>query len=69
MNRTGTTFRKLPDAEKTDLDEARAIDLMLANPSAIRRPVLEGVVGGKAVLLAGFKPEIYADTLRGDPQP
>lgn len=56
LNRSGTTFRKLPDAEKADLDEARAIALMLAQPSMIRRPVLDA--GGD--LLVGFQPEAYA---------
>lgn len=56
LNRAGTTFRKLPDADKADLDEAKAIRLMLANPSMIKRPVVEGV----GDLLVGFKPEIYA---------
>ncbi len=45
LNRAGTTFRKLPDAEKTGLDAEKAIALMLAHPSAIKRPVLE--FGGK----------------------
>lgn len=61
LNRAGTTFRKLPEADRQDLDEARAIALMLAQPSMIKRPVLEG----KGVLLAGFKPEIYAKALSG----
>jgi arsenate reductase (glutaredoxin) len=56
LNRSGTTFRKLPDADRADLDEAKAIGLMLAQPSMIKRPVLE--TGG--VLLIGFKPEAYA---------
>jgi len=56
LNRAGTTFRKLPDAEKTGLDEAKAIALMLAQPSMIKRPVLD--VDGK--LIVGFKPETYA---------
>jgi arsenate reductase (glutaredoxin) len=55
LNKAGTTFKKLPDAEKTGIDEAKAIALMLANPSMIKRPVVEG--GAK--LLVGFKPEIY----------
>ncbi len=55
LNRAGTTFRKLEDAEKADLDEARAIALMQAHTSAIKRPVLE--MDGS--LLVGFKPEIY----------
>ena len=56
LNRSGTTFRKLPDADKTGLDEAKAIGLMLAQPSMIKRPVLD--VDGE--LIVGFKPEAYA---------
>ena len=53
LNRAGTTFKKLPDAEKTDLDQARAVALMAANPSCIKRPVVEHPGG----LLVGFKPD------------
>ena len=60
LNRAGTTFRKLSDADKQGLDEKKAIALMLAQPSLIKRPVLE-LGGGK--LLVGFKPEIYGETL------
>jgi arsenate reductase len=60
LNRAGTTFRKLPDAEKDGLTEAKAIALMLAQPSMIKRPVLEQ--GTK--LLVGFKPEIYEKEVR-----
>jgi len=56
LNRAGTTFRKLPDAAKADLDERKALKLMLEQPSMIKRPVLER---GKA-LLVGFSPEKYA---------
>jgi arsenate reductase len=56
LNRAGTTFRKLPDADKAGLDESRAIALMLAQPSMIKRPVL--TVGDTVIV--GFKPEIYA---------
>ena len=56
LNRAGTTFRKLPDADKAGLDRSKAIGLMLAHPSLIKRPVLE--VDG--ALTVGFKPEIYA---------
>ncbi len=56
LNRTGTTFRKLPDADKADLDRAKAQALMIANPSTIKRPVL--VDGGR--IEVGFKPERYA---------
>ena len=59
LNRSGTTFRKLADADKAGLTEAKAIALMLAQPSMIKRPVLE-TDGG---LLVGFKPETYAARL------
>jgi len=59
LNRAGTTFRKLPDADKTGLDQVKAIDLMLAQPSMIKRPVLD--LGGE--LLVGFKHEAYAAKL------
>jgi arsenate reductase len=55
LNRAGTTFRKLPDSDREGLNERKAIALMLAQPSMIKRPVLD--IGGK--LLVGFKPEIY----------
>ena len=56
LNRAGTTFRKLPDNDKTGLDQAKAIALMLAQPSMIKRPVLD--VDGS--LTVGFKPDLYA---------
>ena len=56
LNRAGTTFRKLPDADKEGLTERKALSLMLAQPSMVKRPVLEI----EAKLLVGFKPEIYA---------
>ena len=59
LNRNGTTFRKLPDADKTGLDQEKAIGLMLAQPSMIKRPVLD--IDGK--LLVGFKPDAYAAAL------
>lgn len=55
LNRAGTTFKKLPDKDRENLTEKRAIALMEAQPSMIKRPVLD--VGGK--LTVGFKPEIY----------
>jgi len=61
LNRSGTTFRKLPDADKTGVDQAKAIDLMLAQPSMIKRPVLDL---GDGKLLVGFKPDAYAAALR-----
>lgn len=56
LNRAGTTFRKLPGADRQDIDGAKAIDLMLAQPSMIKRPVLD--LGDKR--LVGFKPDLYA---------
>ena len=55
LNRAGTTFKKLPDADKEGLTEKKAIALMLAQPSMIKRPVLEA----KGKLTVGFKPEDY----------
>jgi Spx/MgsR family transcriptional regulator len=51
LNRAGTTYRKLPDAAKAELDQAKAIALMIEQPSMIKRPVVE-YAGG---LLIGFK--------------
>ena len=59
LNRAGTTFRKLPDVEKQDLDSATAMALMLAQPSMIRRPVLD--LGPRRIV--GFSSEIYARAL------
>ena len=59
LNRAGTTFRKLDDEQKADLDQAKAIELMLAQPSMIKRPVLE--LGDKTLI--GFKPDLYAAAL------
>ncbi|MCZ8148668.1 MAG: ArsC family reductase [Roseomonas sp.] len=59
LNRAGTTFRKLPDAEKAGLDEAKAITLMLAQPSMVKRPVLDA--SGR--LLVGFSPDGWAKAL------
>ena len=56
LNRAGTTFRKLPEADQRDLTRDKAIALMVANPSMIKRPVLD--VDGR--LEIGFKPERYA---------
>jgi arsenate reductase (glutaredoxin) len=61
LNRAGTTYRKLPDASKADLDQSKAIALMLAQPSMIKRPVLEA--GGR--LIVGFTPETYSMRLQG----
>lgn len=55
LNRAGTTFRKLPDTEKLELDAEKAIALMLAHPSMIKRPILDR----DGTVSAGFRPEIY----------
>ena len=60
LNRSGTTFRKLPDSDKAGRDETKVIALMFAQPSMIKRPVLD--LGGE--LLVGFKPEAYKGALR-----
>ena len=60
LNRAGTTFRALPEPDRQGLDADKAIALMLANPSMIKRPVLER--DGK--LTVGFKPEAYAELCR-----
>lgn len=59
LNRAGTTFRKLPEADKEGLDREKAITLMLAQPSMIRRPILD--LGGRR--LAGFDPAAWAAAL------
>jgi arsenate reductase (glutaredoxin) len=60
INRAGTTFKKLADADKTNMTEAKAIKLMLAQPSMIKRPVLEH----DRMLLIGFKPDEYATRMK-----
>src|SRR4051812_44626294 len=60
LNRAGTTFKKLPDADKDGLTEKKAIALMLAQPSMIKRPVLDA----KGKLTVGFKPEEYKKLFR-----
>ena len=61
LNRAGTTFKKLPDKDKANVTETKAIALMLAQPSMIKRPVLE-LGGGK--LLVGFRPDEYGAALK-----
>ena len=61
LNRAGTTFRKLPDEDQRNLTREKAIALMIANPSMIKRPVLER---GDAVEI-GFKPDRYAALFAG----
>lgn len=60
LNRAGTTFRRLPDGDKADLDAVKAIALMLAQPSMIKRPILD--LGDRRIV--GFKSEIYEAALR-----
>jgi arsenate reductase len=55
LNRAGTTFRALPEADKQGLDAAKAIRLMQAHTSLIKRPLLD--LNGR--FLAGFKPDLY----------
>jgi arsenate reductase len=62
LNRAGTTFKKLPDKDKATIDSAKAIALMLDQPSMIKRPVLD-LGGGR--LLVGFKPDAYAEAMPG----
>jgi arsenate reductase len=59
LNRAGTTFRKLDEADKQNIDREKAIGLMLANPSMIKRPVLD--LGDRR--LVGFKPDLYEAVL------
>ena len=63
LNRAGTTFRKLPERDKERLTEKKAVALMVAQPSMIKRPVLD--VGGK--LHVGFKPEQYQRVFGAQP--
>lgn len=65
LNRAGTTFRKLPESDRDGLTEAKAIALMIAQPSMIKRPILEyGPEGKSGKVMAGFKPDLYAAALK-----
>jgi arsenate reductase (glutaredoxin) len=59
LNRAGTTFRKLPDKDKENLTEKKALALMLDQPSMVKRPVLD--LGSRR--LVGFTPETYRKAL------
>ena len=59
LNRLSVSFRALSEADRADLSEARAISLMLAEPTMMKRPIL--AMGGKVIV--GFKPELYAAAL------
>ena len=73
LNRSGTTFRKLPEADKQNLDEAKAIALMLAQPSIIKRPVrawgLQFHIECDAAMIAGWTvgDQVLLDELGFDP--
>ena len=56
LNRAGMTFRKLSDADKADIDRDKAVALMAAQPSMIKRPVVDK----DGEILVGFKPDSYA---------
>ncbi len=60
LNRAGTTFRKLPEADRIDLNEGKALALMLEQPSMIKRPVLD--LDGR--LIVGFKADLYEAAFR-----
>ncbi|CAN5409534.1 ArsC family reductase [soil metagenome] len=60
LNRSGTTFRALSDADRAGIDADKAVGLMLAQPSMIKRPILD--LGIRRIV--GFKPEIYEAALR-----
>ena len=57
LNKASTTWRELPETDKAGLDEKRAVALLLANPTLVKRPVLDR--GGE--LSVGFKPAAYAE--------
>jgi arsenate reductase len=67
-NRAGTTFKKLPEADRQDLTEAKALDLMVAKPSMIKRPVLVIADGSRERILVGFSPEDYAGAFPAAPR-
>jgi arsenate reductase (glutaredoxin) len=61
LNKASTTFRELPDADKKNLDAAKAMALMLREPTMIKRPVLDA--DGR--LMVGFKPDRYEAAVAG----
>ncbi|MDB5522480.1 MAG: arsenate reductase [Rhizobium sp.] len=60
LNKASTTFKELPEADKADIDEAKAIQLMVQHPTMIKRPVL---VTDDAVM-TGFKPDVYGEIFK-----
>ncbi len=61
LNKRGTTFRKLDDADKADIDAGKAVTLMAQHSSMIKRPVVEHVSGSGAGLLVGFKENEWSE--------
>jgi Spx/MgsR family transcriptional regulator len=59
LNHRGTTWRGLTEADRAEVDRAKALTLMLAHPALIKRPVL----ATEARVLVGFSPEHYAQVL------
>lgn len=57
LNRAGTTFRKLDESVKANVDKSKARELMLEQPSMVKRPVLEK----DGAYIVGFKPELYQE--------
>lgn len=64
LNRRGTTFRKLSDEQKADIDAAKSVNLMAQNPSTIKRPVVEFDGGQADGLLVGFKADEWEQALK-----
>jgi arsenate reductase len=58
LNKASTTWRELPEKEKTGIDEKKAVALLLVHPTLVKRPVLDR----NGELMLGFKPDIYART-------
>ncbi|WP_163835010.1 ArsC family reductase [Spartinivicinus ruber] len=59
INKRGTTWRRIPENQKANLTDDKAITLMLANPSVIKRPVLDN----DGNISVGFSPESYSELL------
>lgn len=60
LNRRGTTWRKLPDTDKENIDADSAVRLMAAHPAMIKRPVFD--LGTRR--LVGFKSETQEELRR-----
>jgi len=63
LNRRGTTFRKLSDADKADIDSEKAVTLLQEHTSMIKRPVVEYSTQGGVSILIGFKEEEWSAAL------